>query len=54
MTRRGWRPGVVAVLAAVCVSASDRPDVVRTASDLGPLPADRARTSPGNGTSQTS
>lgn len=32
---------VVAVLAAVCVSGSEPPDVIRTASDLGPLPSDR-------------
>lgn len=41
MTTRGWRLGVVAVLAALCVSGTGRPEVVRTASDLGPLPADR-------------
>ncbi|MEU4172097.1 hypothetical protein AB0F46_35100 [Streptomyces sp. NPDC026665] len=41
MMRRGWRLGVVAVLAAVCVSGPRGPEVVRTASDLGPLPADR-------------
>lgn len=38
---RGYRLGVVAVLAALCVSGTGRPEVVRTASDLGPLPADR-------------
>ncbi|MEU3513974.1 hypothetical protein ABZ770_01470 [Streptomyces sp. NPDC006654] len=32
---------MVAVLAALCVSGTGRPEVVRTASDLGPLPADR-------------
>lgn len=41
MTVRGWRLGVVAVLAAICVSGPGRPEVIRTASDLGPLPADR-------------
>ncbi|WUT00618.1 hypothetical protein OHA46_29770 [Streptomyces sp. NBC_00708] len=41
MTRRGWRLGCVAVLTAICVSGPGRPDVIRTASDLGPLPADR-------------
>ncbi|MFD5514686.1 hypothetical protein [Streptomyces sp. NPDC127066] len=41
MTKRGWRLGAVAVLAAVCVSGPGRPEVIRTASDLGPLPADR-------------
>ncbi|MEU1202397.1 hypothetical protein ABZ446_40130 [Streptomyces sp. NPDC005813] len=44
MARRGWRPGVaagVAVLAAICASGPERAAVVRTASDLGPLPADR-------------
>ncbi|MFD8717454.1 hypothetical protein ACFV2H_05325 [Streptomyces sp. NPDC059629] len=41
MTRRGWRLGVVAVLVAICVSGPERPDAIRTASDLGPLPADR-------------
>jgi hypothetical protein len=41
MTRRGWRLGVVAVLTAICVSGPGRPEVIRTASDLGPLPADR-------------
>ncbi|WP_237277145.1 hypothetical protein [Streptomyces caniscabiei] len=46
MTMRGWRLGVVAVLAAVCVSAPGQPEVVRTASDLGPLPADRYHYTP--------
>ncbi|MEU2622113.1 hypothetical protein ABZ642_28980 [Streptomyces sp. NPDC007157] len=41
MTRRGWRLGVVAMLAAICVSGPGRPEVIRTASDLGSLPADR-------------
>ena len=41
MTMRGWRLGVVAVLAALCVSGPGQPEVIRTASDLGPLPADR-------------
>ncbi|MFE1288144.1 hypothetical protein [Streptomyces sp. NPDC058751] len=41
MTRRRWRLGAVAVLAAVCASAPGQPKIVRTASDLGPLPADR-------------
>ncbi|MEU0068774.1 hypothetical protein ABZ027_04335 [Streptomyces sp. NPDC006332] len=41
MTRRGWRLSVVAVLAAICVSGPGRPEGIRTASDLGPLPADR-------------
>ncbi|MET9793337.1 hypothetical protein [Streptomyces canus] len=41
MTMRGWRLAVVAVLAAICVSGPGRPEVIRTASDLGPLPADR-------------
>ncbi|MCH5676586.1 hypothetical protein [Streptomyces gilvus] len=41
MTTRGWRLGVVAALAALCVSGSGRPEAIRTASDLGPLPADR-------------
>ncbi|GAA2983012.1 hypothetical protein JCM13580A_06250 [Streptomyces drozdowiczii] len=31
----------MAILAAICVTGSGRPGVVRTASDLGPLPADR-------------
>lgn len=38
---RGYRLGVVAVLAALCVSGTGGPEVIRTASDLGPLPADR-------------
>lgn len=38
---RGYRLGVVAVLAALCVSGTGRPEVITTASDLGPLPADR-------------
>lgn len=44
MVRRGWRLGVtvgVAVLAAICASGPEPLEVVRTASDLGPLPADR-------------
>ncbi|MGW2964571.1 hypothetical protein ACWDGI_39790 [Streptomyces sp. NPDC001220] len=41
MTRRGWRLGVVVVLAAICVSGPGRPEPIRRASDLGPLPADR-------------
>ena len=41
MTMRGWRLGVVAVLAALCVSGPGLPEDIRTASDLGPLPADR-------------
>ncbi|MGW6793838.1 hypothetical protein [Streptomyces chartreusis] len=44
MTRRGWRLAAVtgmAVLAAICASGPERSEVVRTASDLGPLPADR-------------
>lgn len=31
----------MAVLAALCVSGPGQPEVIRTASDLGPLPADR-------------
>jgi hypothetical protein len=31
----------VAVLAAICASGPERPGVIRTASDLGPLPTDR-------------
>ncbi|MER5525853.1 hypothetical protein ABT075_14770 [Streptomyces sp. NPDC002677] len=46
MTRRGWRLGVVAVLAAVCVSGPGRPEVINTASDLGPLPGDRYESTP--------
>ena len=38
---RGWRLGVVTVLVALCVAGSGRPALIRTASDLGPLPADR-------------
>ncbi|WP_330342083.1 hypothetical protein [Streptomyces sp. NBC_00557] len=44
MARRGWRLGAAAavtVVAAFCASAPENPGVVRTASDLGPLPADR-------------
>ncbi|MFF8729495.1 hypothetical protein ACF073_23800 [Streptomyces sp. NPDC015171] len=41
MTRRGLRLGVVAVLAAICVSGAERPEVIRTTADPGPLPADR-------------
>ncbi|MFD8306713.1 hypothetical protein ACFV29_30865 [Streptomyces sp. NPDC059690] len=41
MTMRGWRLGLVTVLVALCVSGSGRPGAIRTASDLGPLPADR-------------
>ncbi|WP_369222901.1 hypothetical protein AB5J52_17235 [Streptomyces sp. R39] len=41
MTRRGWRLGVAAALAAICVSAPEPPGGIRTAPDLGPLPADR-------------
>ena len=40
MTRRGWLLGAVAVLAAICASGPESPEVIRTASDLGPLPAD--------------
>jgi hypothetical protein len=43
---RWWRLGVVAVLAALCVSGSGQPKVIRTASDLGPLPADRYELTP--------
>ncbi len=38
---RGWRLSVVAVLTAICVSGPGHPEITRTASDLGPLPADR-------------
>jgi hypothetical protein len=38
---RGWRLVAVAVLAALCVSGPGRPEIIRAASDLGPLPADR-------------
>ena len=31
----------MAVLAAICVSGAGGPEIIRTASDLGPLPADR-------------
>ncbi|MET9877659.1 hypothetical protein ABZZ36_23935 [Actinacidiphila glaucinigra] len=44
MVRWGWRLGVtvgVAVLAAICASGPEPLEVVRTASDLGPLPFDR-------------
>ncbi|MFJ2163236.1 hypothetical protein [Streptomyces sp. NPDC087856] len=41
MTMRGWRLGVVAVLTAICVSGPGSTEIIRTASDLGPLPADR-------------
>ncbi|MEV7323474.1 hypothetical protein [Streptomyces sp. NPDC093970] len=44
MTTRGWRPMAVAgvaIVAAVCASGPERLLSVRTASDLGPLPADR-------------
>ncbi|WP_431961763.1 hypothetical protein [Actinacidiphila sp. bgisy160] len=44
MARRGWRLGVtagVAMLAAICASGAEPLEVIRTASDLGPLPADR-------------
>ncbi|MFG2608444.1 hypothetical protein ACGFT2_33580 [Streptomyces sp. NPDC048514] len=44
MTTRGWRLGAVAgvaVLAAVCASGPERAEAGRTASGLGPLPADR-------------
>ncbi|MFE3165297.1 hypothetical protein [Streptomyces sp. NPDC059224] len=41
MRWRGWRLGAVAVLAAICVSGSGHPGIIGTASDLGPLPADR-------------
>ncbi|MEU5595930.1 hypothetical protein [Streptomyces sp. NPDC020298] len=44
MARRGWRLGavtVVTVLAAFCASGPERQEGIRTASDLGPLPADR-------------
>jgi hypothetical protein len=50
MVRRGWRTAAVtglAVLAAFCASGPDRPQtVIRTAADLGPLPADRYSYSP--------
>ncbi|MEU9440889.1 hypothetical protein AB0D42_08170 [Streptomyces sp. NPDC048304] len=44
MARRGWRLGAAAavtVVVAFCASGPERPGLVRTASDLGPLPADR-------------
>lgn len=44
MARRGWRLGAAAAVtevAAFCASAPERPGLVRTAADLGPLPADR-------------
>jgi hypothetical protein len=50
MVRRGWwRRGAaagLAVLAAVCVSGSEDREAVRTASDLGALPADIYRLTP--------
>ncbi|MFJ6834309.1 hypothetical protein [Streptomyces sp. NPDC091209] len=46
MTRRGWRLSAVAVLAAVCVSGPGRPEAIRTAADLGPLPVDRYNYTP--------
>ena len=46
MTGRVWRLGVVAVLAAICVSGPGQPGIIRTASDLGPLPADRYEYTP--------
>ncbi|WP_328540550.1 hypothetical protein [Streptomyces sp. NBC_00344] len=44
MARRGRQLGAaagVAVLAAICASGPEHPEVISTASDLGPLPADR-------------
>ncbi|MEV6837163.1 hypothetical protein AB0N17_22090 [Streptomyces sp. NPDC051133] len=44
MTRRGWRLGAavgVTVLAAFCASGPEHAEMIRTSSDLGPLPADR-------------
>lgn len=44
MTRRGWRLGDVAgvvVPTAFCASGPEPAGFVRTASDRGPLPADR-------------
>ncbi|MEU1534437.1 hypothetical protein [Streptomyces fagopyri] len=44
MTKRGRRLGAVvgaALLAAVCASGAEPPQIIRTASDLGALPADR-------------
>ncbi|MFF8027419.1 hypothetical protein ACFZDJ_41240 [Streptomyces sp. NPDC007896] len=43
MTSRGWRLSAVVVLAAICAAGPERPEVIRTASDLGPLPADTVR-----------
>ncbi|MFG2480165.1 hypothetical protein [Streptomyces fagopyri] len=43
MTRRGRRLGAVvgaALLAAICASGAEPPEIIRTASDLGSLPAD--------------
>lgn len=44
MGRRGWRRGAAAgaaVLAVFCVCGSEHPEAIRTASDPGPLPAER-------------
>ncbi|MFJ6504694.1 hypothetical protein [Streptomyces sp. NPDC091879] len=41
MTMRGWRLGAALMLTAICVSGAGGPGVIRTASDLGPLPGDR-------------
>ncbi|MER7720052.1 hypothetical protein ABTX99_24465 [Streptomyces flaveolus] len=41
MITRGWRLGAAVVLVALCVSGARGPGVVRRASDLGSLPADR-------------
>jgi hypothetical protein len=41
MKRRGWRLGAVAVLVVICFSGAGQPEVIRTSSDLGPLPGDR-------------
>ncbi|MFB7506015.1 hypothetical protein [Streptomyces broussonetiae] len=49
MVRRGWRLGAVAgmtVLVAFCASGPERPEAVRTAADVGPLPADRYNYTP--------
>ncbi|MFF3564798.1 hypothetical protein ACFYXS_32640 [Streptomyces sp. NPDC002574] len=49
MARRGWRPGAAAgaaVLAAVCASGAERQEPISTASDLGPLPAERYGSTP--------
>ncbi|WP_329319508.1 MULTISPECIES: hypothetical protein [unclassified Streptomyces] len=49
MTKRGRRLGAVAgaaLLTAICASGPERPQAVSTASDLGPLPADRYRYTP--------